>query len=78
MIDTNIIEKEYDKRQSVQLRGGGGLGGEGGQRVARGGLGVWTARICLAIIKEGETRLMGRKEGIVSILLIETPGRFST
>lgn len=39
MIDTNIIEKEYDKRQSVQLpgafgayRGGGHLGGRGRKR----------------------------------------------
>lgn len=64
MIDTNIIEKEYDKRQSVQLRGGGGGGGQSrglikGVRGAR----CCGRRICLAIIKEGETRVMERKEG---------------
>lgn len=68
MIDTNIIEKEYDIKDSQcnfrgQGGGGGGKRGRGGARakglIGQGGVwneGLWAARISLAIIKGGETR----------------------
>lgn len=91
MIDTNIIEKEYDIKDSQCNFGVGGLGlgregegkSEGGSIKAGGGerRGVMGgAYISLAIIKGGETRERGRDRGVrersrVS-LLIETPGLF--
>lgn len=67
MIDTNIIEKEYDIKDSQcnfrgqgvggAARGGGGGKSEGVDRAGGGwNEGLWAARISLAIIKGGETR----------------------
>lgn len=77
MIDTNIIEKEYDIKDSQCNFRGQGVGGRqegaGGARakglIGQGGggwnEGLWAARISLAIIKGGETRgAVRRREGM--------------
>lgn len=87
MIDTNIIEKEYDIKDSQCNFGGGGGGGgwaRKGRARAKGligaGGGWWAAHISFAIIKGGETRRGrggesgGVREGPRVSLLIETPG----
>lgn len=70
MIDTNIIEKEYDKRQSEC-----NFVGEGGGQTAAEGLSA--ARITLTIIKGGKTR-GERGARVESILLIEISRHFNS
>lgn len=54
MIDTNIIEKEYDIKDSqCNFRGGGWGGGERGRSRAKGligagGEGLWAARLYIS------------------------------